>query len=407
MKFSQFGRVTLASVVSLALALGMTACTTAHTIAYLYVTGSKSNPGTINAYKIDSDSGALTPLPDQPFLSGGRNPVALVVSPNNGYVYVANHDDSNVVELAIGTDGKLYPQNTYNTVGSFPTSVAMDPSGKFVLVTFTYQPGYTTAQPGPGGIEVFPVKSDGSLGAPVANGSLSYFPVGMGPVGINVTRYNNLVYVVDQTDAQVVGYGLNDSTGQLSLLPGCTQTGVGPTTFNCYSAGTTPSSLVTSLDGRFAYVTDEAANQLIGYVINTDGSLTAMVNGPFSTGQFPVGVTIDPRSKFLYVANFNDNSVSSYAINESTGNPAAVAASSNSAVATGPTCVAIEPTLGIFLYTSNFQDNSVSAKQLDPHTGALINVQQAIYPASGQPTCAATVAAAAHPIQTITPATPN
>ncbi|MHB8888155.1 MAG: lactonase family protein [Acidobacteriaceae bacterium] len=403
MKFSQFGRITLASVVSLALALGMTACTTAHTIAYLYVTTSKADPGLINAYKIDSDSGALTPLPDQPFPSGGRNPVALVVSPNNQDVYVANRDDSSIVEFAIGTDGKLYSQNTYNTTGSFPTSVAIDPSGKYLLVAFTYQPGYTTASPGPGGINVFPINTDGSLGTPVANGSLSYFPVGNGPIGINVTKFNNWVYVADQSDAQVVGYALNTSNGTLSLLPGCTKTSPSPTTFNCYSAGTTPSAIISSPDSRFLYVTDEAANQLIGYVIGTDGSLTAMVNGPFRTGLFPMGITIDPRGKFMYVANYNDNTLSSYAINQATGNPAGVAASNNTAVATGPTCVTIEPSLGIYLYTSNFLDGTVSGKQLDPHTGSLIDVQGTKFPASGQPTCDATVAAAAHPTQIIQP----
>ncbi|MHB1021856.1 MAG: beta-propeller fold lactonase family protein, partial [Acidobacteriaceae bacterium] len=188
-----------------------------------------------------------------------------------------------------------------------------------------------------------------------------------------------------------------------SLLQGCTKTSPSPTTFNCYSAGTTPSAIISSPDSRFLYVTDEAANQLIGYVIGTDGSLTAMVNGPFRTGLFPMGITIDPRGKFMYVANYNDNTLSSYAINQATGNPAGVAASNNTAVATGPTCVTIEPSLGIYLYTSNFLDGTVSGKQLDPHTGSLIDVQGTKFPASGQPTCDATVAAAAHPTQIIQP----
>ena len=69
-----------------------------------------------------------------------------------------------MVQFAIGTDGKLYPENTYNISGSLPTAAAIDAAGKFLYVTFTYQntpmARYTPANPGPGGVTVFPIKSD-------------------------------------------------------------------------------------------------------------------------------------------------------------------------------------------------------------------------------------------------------
>ena len=38
---------------------------------------------------------------------------------------MVNEDDNTIVQFAIGNDGKLYPQNTYNTPGVFPVAVAV------------------------------------------------------------------------------------------------------------------------------------------------------------------------------------------------------------------------------------------------------------------------------------------
>ena len=158
------GRAVTASMLSLAMALGVTACSNDYTVSYLYMATSQSLPhGLINAYQVDYQSGSLLPLADSPIDAGGRNTVGLVVAPNNLFLYTVNNFDSDVVEFAIGTDGKLYPQNTYNITGSLPTAAAIDAAGKFLYVTFTYQntPGgaelYTPSNPGPGGVTIFPI----------------------------------------------------------------------------------------------------------------------------------------------------------------------------------------------------------------------------------------------------------
>jgi 6-phosphogluconolactonase len=110
-----------------------------------------------------------------------------------------------------------------------------------------------------------------------------------------------------------------------------------------------------------------------------------MVNGPFTTGQFPVAVTIDPRGAFLYVANFNASTLSAYAINTSTGTPTNSVGGST-AVSTNPVGIAIEPALGIYLYTANQTDGTISGEQLSPNNGGLKSVQNTPFPASGLPT---------------------
>lgn len=406
MKLNKIGRGTLASILSLAVGLGLTACSRDYVVAFVYATTAKplaagSTDGGISAYAVDYQSGALTPLADSP-IAAGKNPITLVAAPagaNGQFLYVINHDDSSVMEFAIGTDGKLYLKNTYNTTGSLPTSAAVNAAGTFLYVANTYQNGanntplYTTASPGPGSVTTFPIKADGSLGTPLTTN------VGNNPVGIVASLVNTYVYVLDQEGPTtstplgvVLGFVSDPNTGVLTPTPGGTAVLNGATIGNGYPAGTVPSAIAEDPTARFVYVTDKATNQLYGYLVGSTGALTTMTNGPFTTGLFPVGVTVDPRGKYLYVANYNSNTVSAYAIDFAAGTPVASVGSASVGVGTGPTCVAIEPALGKYVYTSNNLDGTVTGEQLNPHNGGLTPIQNTPFPASALPTCVVAVA---------------
>src|ERR1700729_3688964 len=158
MKLSKFGRMALASVVNLGLGVGITACGPPNTIDFLYVTSSnKSNPGQINVYKVDSQAGALIPIPNSPYTSGGSNPVADVTSPNGKNLYVVNHDSNTVVVFSISTDRSLSQQQSCTTPATFPTQLAINKAGTYLYVVETYQPGYSANPPGPGALVVFPI----------------------------------------------------------------------------------------------------------------------------------------------------------------------------------------------------------------------------------------------------------
>lgn len=435
MKLNKIGRGALASIVSVALGLCTTACSRDYTLSYVYVTNAKpasagATNGTVTAYAVDYLQGTLTPLPDSP-IAAGKNPVTVVATPNGETLYVINHDDSTVMQFAIGTDGKLYLKNTVNMTGSFPTAAAVDATGTFLYVPFTYQIGpnntqlYSPASPGPGGVAIFKIASDGSL--------TQQDPqlVGMNPVAIAVSRpvcsttnssgasqtncaltgstsnngyLNTFVYVVDQEptpNATVLGFTQNTSTGALTPAPGTTITTVaGKTVATGYNAGVAPSAVAVDPSTRFVYVTDQSTNELLGYGISTGGALTPLVSSPYATGQFPVAVTIDPRGKYMYVANKSSGTISAYAIDTNSGSAAGTVGSTATSVGTQPTCIGIDPSLGIYTYVSNNLDASISALQLDPHNGGLKTIQNSPFPSSGLPTCLAVVAASnQHPTQ--------
>ena len=394
MKFSKFGRIALASVVSLSLGFGVTACGPSNTIDFLYVTSSKNNPGQINVYKVDSQAGALIPIPDSPYPSGGRNPVADFTSPNGKNLYVIHHDDNTVVEFAIGTDGKLYPQQTCNMPGSYPTQLAVNKAGTFLYIVETYQPNYSTNLPGPGALVVFPINATGGLGAtgslctPVADGTNAFFPVGKNPVAVNVLANGNFVYAVNEGDATISAFQVG-SGGALSSV-GTYQVGVGPN-----AAASDPTS-------KFLYVTDGAANQMIGFLVQINGTLIAMQT-PFKTDNLPDAVVVDPRGIYAYVANYNANDVSAYAIDRATGNATQIAGSTTYGVDAGPLCIMIEPAEGRYLYTANFLGNTVSGLFLNPGNGQLSAVQNTPFKAAGQPTCSAAITHGNHAIEVVQP----
>ncbi len=241
MKFSRLGQAALAIAASAALAFGVSACGVSNTIDFLYVASSKSNPGNINIYAVDSQSGALTQVRGgSPIPSGGRNPVAMATTPNGKFLYVVNHDENNVVEFAIGTDGKLYPQNTYNTPGSNPDAIAISADGKFLFVVDAFQAQYSASNPGPGALIVSPIAADGSL---TLSGTSPFSPVCNNPVAVNVLHDSSAVYVVNNPAGQLPALGDTNSSSNTGANL------VYPAVGKCLSNGnaTTSSGQVSSL----------------------------------------------------------------------------------------------------------------------------------------------------------------
>jgi 6-phosphogluconolactonase (cycloisomerase 2 family) len=393
MNLHRISRIAKVSIGSVAMVFGLASCTLDYVVGYVYVTTAKSLPGVINEYSIDFQSGALTSLGT---VNAGNDPVKLVAAPNGQFVYVINQADSTVQEFAVQSGGALVSKNVYKTGGS-PTAIAIDPQGAYLYVAYDYQSGTS----GPGGISIFPVNTDNSLGTMLTQ------PIGNNPVGIVVSYYNHFVYVVDQEiepNATVLGFSQNTTTGALTAVTGTTISTVGgKTVATGYAAGVIPSAITEELTARFVYITDQASNQLIGYTVQPNGSLVPMVNGPFQTGLFPVAITVDPTGKLLYVVNYNANTIEGYAIDTVTGTPSGAVGAFGTAVGSGPTCVTIDPALGTNLYVSNSLDNTVSADRLTPNTGALAGVQNSPFPAAGQPTCLTSVPNGAHASQIITP----
>jgi len=399
MSLKKMGRGAIASIVSLVIGLGLTACGRDYTVGYIYVTTAQGTAGLINGYKVDYQQGYLVQLSNSPLPSGGKNPVTLVASPDHRSVYVVHRDDSNVVHLLIGTDGKLYPQKTYNITGSFATDASIDAAGKFLYVTYTYQNTdsgqqlYTPANPGPGGVTIFPINPDGTLGSP------STFKLGRNPVKISATSPNHFVYVISQDSeitANLFGFTQNPNNGSLSPLPGVT-INAGNVPSVGFPSGITPAGILVDASGGHLYVTDQASNDLLAYSITSTGLPNLIATA--DTDSSPAGMTIDSSGKYLYVASFGGGAINGYTFGAN-GQPIRSSIAGSVQVGTGPTCLAFigapstgDPTHAIYLYASNSLSNSVSGTQMSATDGSLRQVQRTPFSANALPSCLVAVPA--------------
>ncbi len=430
MKFPQLGQVALASAVSAALVLGITACGQSNTIDFVYVASANNNPGSIFAFSSDGESGALRQLEGSPFLSGGRNPVAMLASPDGHNVYVINHDDNTVVEFIVGSDGKLFAQNTYNTTfGTDPTGMAISPDGSALYVVDAYGldangGAFSPTTPGIGALIQFPIaKGTGTLGTPAAyptcNNPVAVTVVGKSPTpSANAADANGSVFVVNDPSGQLTTlidtvassnrgatgnstvnypatgscFGGAGARGQVNGFAVASNNALTPGSGSPFSAGVAPDAIASDPTNRFVYVTDFQTNQLISYSVQSGGALAPLVASPETpTGQQPSAITVDPRGAYIYVSNYTEGRVSGYALNATTGVPSLLGAASSGQVNPGPAAIVVEPSIARYIYTANFIDNSVSGLALDPNTGGTSQVQNSPFNGPGRATAVAAV----------------
>ncbi|MGC2638713.1 MAG: beta-propeller fold lactonase family protein [Acidobacteriaceae bacterium] len=409
MKLSNRSKRLLAVAAMLGATLGMASCGPGNTVDFVYVTSNLQSPGQVDAFALDSLTGALLPLAASPYPSGGRNPVYAVTSPVAPFLYVANHDDNTIVMFAIGIDGKLYPLQTMNTPGTEPVSLAINSSGTALYVLDYYapaapgQPSYTDLNPGPGAVMVFPVNSNGTLGTALSVGAANYWKVQCFPTNLAITPNNNFLYVTN-TNA-VVTTTSPPVSGTVPTLPAtCPDSGTvsafavgsssAPLTEVSGSpfttgAGSEPTGVAADPGNGSIYVTDAALNLVYTFSLQADGGISLAATD--TTGTMPMGATVASSSggNYLYVTNYTDGTLSSYSLTSGTPSPL----STTSAGASGPLCVLVDPELNRFLYTSDYTGGTVGGLELGS-SGGLIENQGSPYRTTGQPTC---VAAYKHP----------
>lgn len=428
MKLRNLGNRLVAAATTAAVALLITSCGASNTIDYVYVTSNLQNPGQVNVYELNSESGALRQIADSPYPSGGRNPVYDVASPNGNNLYVANHDDNTIVMFAIGTDGKLYPLQTVNTPGTEPVALAINASGTALYVLDYYEPAapgapsYTDLNPGPGAVIVYPIDSStGVLGSPLVNGAVNYWGVQCFPTSLTATPDGNYVYVTNTnavvvtTSPPVTGtvptlppvcpahgtiseFAVSGATGTSSAqtVTGLTPIGsplpplsTGAVTGITLSAGSEPTGITSDTGSGFIYVTDAALNQVYAYAVGSGGSLA--LTATVSSGTEPMGAlvygTAGKPGTYLYVANYSGGSLSSYSLSGGIPTPTG----SVSSGASGPLCMVVDPDVQRFVYISNYIGGSVGGAEVNTTNGALVMNQNAPYISSGQPTCVAAI----------------
>ena len=402
MKFNKPIQLLAVSAASLLAASFLSSCATL-TVDFVYVTSAKAagpnSYGEIDVFEINSESGRMRQIITSPFPSGGRNPVAESVSPDQADLYVVNRDDNTIVQFVIGSDGKLYPQNTINTPGVFPLAVTV--SGSYLYVVDLYQPLPTCspASPCSGSVAGFPILTKAqaaalspsqpanTLGPAVGNASISsnYWPLNLpgssaGDVFVPTAATaaaGGYLYVTGYDSTTNLGYVFGFASGSDGTLAAIAGSPV--------QAGTRPSAIASDKTGAYLYITDASTASVYGYQI-TGGALTPLSGSPYPAGAAPSAVVVDATSKFAVVANGQDSNVTVYSINSGS-----LTKLGTYATGTQPVAIGIDPSLNQYVYTANFLGNTVSGFQLNLTDGSLLNSQFSPSAANANPTAVAAI----------------
>lgn len=396
MKFNKLSQLMLVGTASLLTAGLISACSDL-TEDFVFVTSAKAagtnNYGEINIYELDYQSARLKQILASPVPSGGRNPVAEVVSADNSSLFVVNKDDNTIVQFVIGHDGKLYAHNTVNTPGIYPNAVAMNSS--FLFVTDTYQPLATcsSASPCSGSVAVYPVVAATSTdvitistAATNSANSSKYWPLILSSstsdviVPTSVTASGSYLFVsaYDSSVSPNKGYIFAFTVGATGAL-----TAVSGSPFR---AGVQPSGIAADGTGKYLYASDFTGNSILGFSISS-GVLTAISGSPWAAGNGPSAIVVDPSYGFVYVTNATDSNLTAYSISSSGG----LTRIATYATDSYPVAVGIDPSKKHFLYAANFLGSTVSSWQLSTTDGTLLVGQNSPAPSNANPTAVAAV----------------
>ena len=167
-----------------------------------------------------------------------------------------------------------------------PTSVTVDPSGKFAYAANTNGTisAYTIDQ-------ITGALTD--LGTPVSAGTY--------PTSVTVDPSGKFAYAADTIGGTIYSYTIDSTTGTLTALG------------TAVSAGTYPTSVTVDQSGQFVYVANMGDNTISAYTIINYGTLTELGNGPFQ----PVRILL-PSSRFSWISRiclrdkFERSTISAY-----------------------------------------------------------------------------------------------
>lgn len=243
--------------------------------------------GSIAGFTIGS--GKLTAVPNLP-VSLGFAPVAAVVSPNNGYLYVASSSSINV--YVINADGSLTAKNNGALISV--ASLDISPNGKWLF-------GLDLIQ---NTLDEFQIDASSGGITPVAT---PVYPALTGTIlrqAVKVSPLGNLVFCALGTGGDRV-FTLDTASGALKYSQGLTLS----------TSTTSDNDLVVDSTGSYLYVARSGTNGgLAVYAIGAGGVLNSIAGSPFAAGGRPTSVILDKTGKYVYVANRTDSTVSGYSI---------------------------------------------------------------------------------------------
>lgn len=339
--------------------------TPAETLLYVGTNTSGDSQG-IYVATLDEATGALSP----PRLAAAiGNPGFLAMHPSKPLVYSVAAGKAadgswkeEVAAFAVQDDGRLALLNTRPSGGNGPCHVAVDASGR-VLLLANYNGGNVLS---------FPLGSDGRLGPAAStvqhhgssvNAQRQKEPH---PHGIYPDPTQTRAYVPDLGLDKVVIYRLDAASGRLSH---------NTPEYATTEAGGGPRHMAFHPNGRYAYVNLELTSRVAAYRVDAATGalegfqvLSSLPTGAQAEGNSTAETLVHPNGRFLYVSNRGHDSIAVFAIDPQDGSLRFIEATSTGGRT--PRSFGLVPG-GRFLVAANQNSGNVTVFRIDSERGTL------------------------------------
>ena len=234
--------------------------------------GLNSQSSTVDEWKINTSTGALTAMQGAAYTVTDATPLLLklAVSPAGNYVFAAlGTGGDEVFTLNTSTGAILASQHlSLGTSLSSDNALVTNPAGTLLYIARSGQNG---------GLAVYTIGAAGLL----SSISGSPFATGQGTFDVAADNAGKFVYAANRTDGTITGFSVGTG-GALTVLSG-----------SPFATGTLPTSLVPERSGT--YLLAAAAGgapdlTMYGYDASTAGKLNTVVKA--ASGADPAGSTL-------------------------------------------------------------------------------------------------------------------
>lgn len=324
----------------------------------------------ISVFRVDDNTGALELLQ---VVGDLVNPSFLAMSRDGERLYTVHGDCSDISAFAVDkATGSLRLLNSQSTHGKNPVHLAIDPSGKFVVVS-----NHIGAS-----LAVLPLHLDGSLGEATQVLAID------GPVG---------PHRIEQKQAKP-HFNPFDPSGKFVVVPdkgldrtfvfrfgdGQLSPAAPPYVESREAAG--PRHIAFHPGGKFAYVVNELDSTVTTYAYKA-GQLAPLqvlssLPDTFTGNSRASEIQVDPSGRFLYASNRGHDSIALFHIDPDTGRLRFIEATPTRGRT--PRFFAISPG-GRHMYALNEDSDSIEVMDIDPATGKLTPKGMSLK--AGSPVC--------------------
>jgi 6-phosphogluconolactonase len=313
----------------------------------------------IALFNVDSTNGTLTPPVglNAGIFPGPNDAEGLVADPQLRFLFVSDFTGSLLRVFNVNTSNGRLTEVTgspFPLDASGPRGLVTDAGGKFLFVA-----DFNSNE-----ISVFNIGSSGALTR--VTGSPFFVVGGSSPAFLLLHPSGNFLYAsnLNSPTGAISAFSINATTGALTQISG--------SPFPTAGSSPGPSMMASDPTGKFLYVslsgTANANNQVAAFTVNSSTGALTPIASPVTVGRDPQGLAVTPDGKFLFIANFLDNTISAFSIDATTGVLTPITGSPFTAN-NAPFRVAIDPS-GKFLDVTNNVGGNISVFTINSSTNS-------------------------------------